>query len=145
MPERVTKTAGIASKRKDSEKENKDRVFKLKKTVTEKTNSKKQEIQKKKISKEADRKGPLKEVKANDSKSKVEESVINGSRVERRTGKIYLGYHASSAGGVHNAVINCVEVGAQSVALFLRSQRQWSAPPLKQEVTITLNTNEHIF
>ena len=63
------------------------------------------------------------------------EAVINGSLVSPRTGQIYVGFHASSAGGVHNAILHTAEVGAESLALFLRTQRTWSAPPLKPEVS----------
>ena len=62
------------------------------------------------------------------------EAVINGSLVSPRTGQIYVGFHASSAGGVHNAILHTAEVGAESLALFLRPQRTWAAPPLKPEV-----------
>ena len=60
--------------------------------------------------------------------------VLNGSLAPERTGKIYVGYHASSAGGVHNAIIHSSEIGAKAMALFLRPQRTWSAQPLKPEV-----------
>lgn len=57
-------------------------------------------------------------------------AVVNGSPASPRTGQIYLGFHASSAGGVHHAVTHSVSVGAKCLALFLRPQRTWSAPPL---------------
>ena len=60
--------------------------------------------------------------------------VLNGSLAPKRTGKIYVGYHASSAGGVHNAILQSREIGAEAMALFLRPQRTWSAPPLKPDV-----------
>jgi len=59
--------------------------------------------------------------------------VLNGSLSEKKTGDLYLGFHASSAGGVHNAIRDSVSVGAQCLALFLRPQRTWTAPPLKPE------------
>ena len=59
--------------------------------------------------------------------------VLNGSLSEKKTGDIYLGFHASSAGGVHHAITDSVSVGARSLALFLRPQRTWSAPPLKPQ------------
>ena len=60
--------------------------------------------------------------------------VLNGSLASERTGQIFVGYHASSAGGVHNAILHSTEVGAKAMALFLRPQRTWAAPPLKPEV-----------
>ncbi|KAL1919905.1 uncharacterized protein VTP21DRAFT_1837 [Calcarisporiella thermophila] len=41
-----------------------------------------------------------------------------------------IGAHVSAAGGVHNAVGNSIEIGANAFALFLKSQRKWSSPPL---------------
>ena len=35
---------------------------------------------------------------------------------------------------MHNAILHTAEVGAESLALFLRPQRTWAAPPLKPEV-----------
>jgi len=57
-------------------------------------------------------------------------TAVNGSTASPRTGGVYLGFHASSAGGVHNAVTQATSVGAQCLALFLRPQRTWTAPPL---------------
>jgi len=57
-------------------------------------------------------------------------SMVNGSTASPRTGGVFLGFHASSAGGVHNAVTQAMSVGAQCLALFLRPQRSWAAPPL---------------
>jgi len=57
-------------------------------------------------------------------------TVLNGSAASPRTGCVYLGYHASSAGGVHHAITHAVSVGAKCLALFLRPQRTWAARPL---------------
>ncbi|PNY24456.1 DNA-(Apurinic or apyrimidinic site) lyase [Tolypocladium capitatum] len=43
---------------------------------------------------------------------------------------MYIGAHVSAAGGVHNSVANAVQIGANSFALFLKSQRKWDNPPL---------------
>ena len=45
----------------------------------------------------------------------------------------YIGAHVSAAGGVENAVLRSVEIGANAFALFTKNQRQWKAPPLKTE------------
>lgn len=42
----------------------------------------------------------------------------------------YLGPHVSAAGGVHHAPQNARVLGASAFALFVKNQRQWSAPPL---------------
>lgn len=44
----------------------------------------------------------------------------------------YLGAHVSAGGGVENAVINAVNIGARAFALFTKNQRQWVAPPLSK-------------
>ncbi|KAJ3513133.1 hypothetical protein NLJ89_g3121 [Agrocybe chaxingu] len=43
-----------------------------------------------------------------------------------------IGAHVSSAGGVENAVVNAAMIGANSFALFLKSQRKWTSPPLSE-------------
>lgn len=45
----------------------------------------------------------------------------------------YIGAHVSASGGVENAVLRAVEIGANAFALFTKNQRQWKAPPLKAE------------
>jgi len=45
----------------------------------------------------------------------------------------YVGAHVSASGGVENAVINAVEIGANGFALFTKNQRQWVAKPLSEK------------
>ena len=45
----------------------------------------------------------------------------------------YIGAHVSASGGVYNAPVNAAAIGANTFALFTKNQRQWSAPPLKDE------------
>ena len=59
--------------------------------------------------------------------------VLNGSLSDKKTGEVYLGFHASSSGGVQNAIRDSVTAGAKCLALFLRPQRTWTAPPLKSD------------
>lgn len=47
--------------------------------------------------------------------------------------KLLIGAHTSAAGGVHNALIEGVAIGATTVQLFTANQRQWHAKPLSQE------------
>lgn len=44
-----------------------------------------------------------------------------------------LGAHVSAAGGVHNALTAAVHIGGNALALFLKSQRKWENPALKDE------------
>ncbi|EXI62933.1 endonuclease V [Mannheimia granulomatis] len=45
----------------------------------------------------------------------------------------YIGAHVSASGGVENAVLRSVEIGANAFALFTKNQRQWQAPALKTD------------
>lgn len=45
----------------------------------------------------------------------------------------YIGAHVSASGGVENAVLRSVEIGANAFALFTKNQRQWKAQPLKAD------------
>ncbi len=43
--------------------------------------------------------------------------------------KKFVGAHVKTAGGVQNAPLNAVEIGAKAFALFLKNQRRWFAKP----------------
>ena len=43
----------------------------------------------------------------------------------------YVGAHVSASGGVYNAPINAMAIGAKAFALFTKNQRQWTAKPLE--------------
>jgi deoxyribonuclease IV len=42
----------------------------------------------------------------------------------------YVGAHVSASGGVYNAPINAMAIGAKAFALFVKNQRQWTAKDL---------------
>ena len=44
-----------------------------------------------------------------------------------------VGAHVSAAGGVQNAPLNAIEIGARAFAFFTKNQRQWQAKPLGDE------------
>ncbi|MGC8723920.1 MAG: deoxyribonuclease IV [Acidobacteriota bacterium] len=46
--------------------------------------------------------------------------------------KKLIGAHVSAAGGVQNAPLRAKEIGARAFGLFVKNQRQWSAPPLAE-------------
>ncbi|KAL8925239.1 MAG: hypothetical protein Q9172_002289 [Xanthocarpia lactea] len=46
---------------------------------------------------------------------------------------MFVGAHVSGAKGVHNSVTNCVHIGGNAFALFLKSQRKWENPPLQDD------------
>ncbi|KEP60195.1 UNVERIFIED_CONTAM: endonuclease IV APN [Hammondia hammondi] len=45
----------------------------------------------------------------------------------------FLGAHISAAGGVQNAPMNCLAIGGQAFAFFLKNQRRWDSPPISDE------------
>ncbi len=45
----------------------------------------------------------------------------------------YIGAHVSAAGGVENAPLNAINIGATAFALFTKNQKQWFAPPLTEK------------
>lgn len=40
-----------------------------------------------------------------------------------------LGAHNSIAGGLHNAIAECVDIGGDTLQIFCKNQRQWTAKP----------------
>ncbi len=58
-----------------------------------------------------------------------------------------VGAHVSTAGGVQNAPLNAVEIGAKAFALFTKNQRRWKAKPLtdKQIDQFKKNCRENDF
>ena len=44
----------------------------------------------------------------------------------------YLGAHVSASGGVENAPLNAMSIGANAFALFTKNQRQWVSTPLSK-------------
>jgi len=45
----------------------------------------------------------------------------------------FVGAHVSASGGVFNAPLNAMEIGAKAFALFTKNQRQWVAKPLESK------------
>lgn len=45
----------------------------------------------------------------------------------------YIGAHVSASGGVFNAPLNAMAIGAKAFALFTKNQKQWAAKPLDEE------------
>ena len=44
-----------------------------------------------------------------------------------------IGAHVSASGGVSNAPLNAAKIGADALAMFVKNQRRWDAPPLSAE------------
>lgn len=47
--------------------------------------------------------------------------------------RMFIGAHVSCAKGVQNTVTNCLHIGGNAFAMFLKSQRKWDNPPLQDE------------
>jgi len=45
----------------------------------------------------------------------------------------FVGAHVSASGGVQNAPLNAMEIGAKAFALFTKNQRQWVSKPLDSQ------------
>ena len=53
----------------------------------------------------------------------------------------YLGPHVSASGGVENAPLNAMQVGATAFALFTKNQRQWFSAPLSEKSVVSFKEN----
>ena len=53
----------------------------------------------------------------------------------------FVGAHVSAAGGVYNAPLNAMAIGAKAFALFTKNQRQWKAKPLDEETIEKFKAN----
>ncbi|KAG6834306.1 hypothetical protein H0H93_010589, partial [Arthromyces matolae] len=64
---------------------------------------------------------------------RVQSNIDINSFPKRHISPWKVGAHVSVAGGVENAILNAAEIGANAFALFLKSQRKWTSPPLTKE------------
>jgi len=53
----------------------------------------------------------------------------------------FVGAHVSAAGGVFNAPLNAMAIGAKAFALFTKNQKQWTAKPLEDETIALFKEN----
>ena len=53
----------------------------------------------------------------------------------------FVGAHVSASGGVDNAPLNAMAIGAKAFALFTKNQRQWVAKPLESKTIDAFHTN----
>ena len=53
----------------------------------------------------------------------------------------FVGAHVSASGGVDNAPLNAMKIGAKAFALFTKNQRQWAAKPLETKTIDTFHKN----
>lgn len=53
----------------------------------------------------------------------------------------FVGAHVSIAGGVENAPLNAVAIGARAFAMFTKNQRQWKSKPLTPESVAAFRAN----
>jgi deoxyribonuclease-4 len=53
----------------------------------------------------------------------------------------FVGAHVSASGGVDNAPLNAMAIGAKAFALFTKNQKQWVAKPLESETIDAFHRN----
>lgn len=53
----------------------------------------------------------------------------------------FVGAHVSASGGVDNAPLNAMKIGAKAFALFVKNQRQWTAKPLESQTIEAFKKN----
>ncbi|MEA2048362.1 MAG: deoxyribonuclease IV [Campylobacterota bacterium] len=53
----------------------------------------------------------------------------------------FVGAHVSASGGVDNAPLNAMAIGAKAFALFTKNQRQWVAKPLEHKTIDAFHKN----
>ncbi len=53
--------------------------------------------------------------------------------MKKNAAELLIGAHTSAQGGAYHALLEGVEIGATTVQLFTRNQRQWAAKPLSEE------------
>jgi deoxyribonuclease-4 len=53
----------------------------------------------------------------------------------------FVGAHVSASGGVDNAPLNAMAIGAKAFALFTKNQRQWVAKPLESKTIDAFHKN----
>ncbi len=53
----------------------------------------------------------------------------------------FVGAHVSASGGVDNAPLNAMAIGAKAFALFTKNQRQWVAKPLESKTVEAFKAN----
>ena len=53
----------------------------------------------------------------------------------------FVGAHVSTSGGVFNAPLNAMAIGAKAFALFTKNQKQWAAKPLDEETIALFKEN----
>ena len=53
----------------------------------------------------------------------------------------FVGAHVSASGGVDNAPLNAIAIGAKAFALFTKNQRQWVAKPLETKTIDAFHKN----
>jgi len=53
----------------------------------------------------------------------------------------FVGAHVSASGGVDNAPLNAMAIGAKAFALFTKNQRQWLAKPLETKTIDAFHQN----
>ncbi|KAJ7310624.1 xylose isomerase-like protein [Mycena albidolilacea] len=71
--------------------------------------------------------------KLKSASGKTKSKIVDPPQYGTRSSSLWkVGAHVSAAGGIENAIINAAAIGANSFALFVKSQRKWSSPPFSE-------------
>ncbi len=53
----------------------------------------------------------------------------------------FVGAHVSIAGGIFNAPLNGIKIGAKAFGMFTKNQRQWNSKPLEKDAIVKFKEN----
>ncbi|KAK0108505.1 hypothetical protein ONS95_003309 [Cadophora gregata] len=108
-------------------------------TVVEEKVTKPKKVVKRKVKDEYDENEDPEDNKSKKKRKTKEEKEAEAMPLATRTAvgglksAMHIGAHVSAAGGVQNSINNALHIGGNSFALFLKSQRKWTSPPLAPE------------
>ncbi|EGN95779.1 hypothetical protein SERLA73DRAFT_162523 [Serpula lacrymans var. lacrymans S7.3] len=71
--------------------------------------------------------------KSSRTKRRKKDELETPSYSDRVSSPWKIGAHVSAAGGIEKAVHNAAVIGANAFALFVKSQRKWTSPPLSPD------------
>ncbi|KAK3192820.1 DNA-(apurinic or apyrimidinic site) lyase [Lecanicillium sp. MT-2017a] len=108
-------------------------ISKVKSAISKVTNKRKEPSEDSSPAIEAAPAKPAKKRKTTKAKDEDAMPLADRTAVSSLKKFMYIGAHVSAAGGVQNSVTNAVHIGANSFALFLKSQRKWDNPPITTE------------
>lgn len=125
----VTESSAKQSKRKETEIKEEELIDE-KPSPTKRQRKTKVKVEEREVNEDGEPVGKV----ARKRKTKEEKEAEAMPLAARSNGlRMFIGAHVSCAKGVQNTVTNCVHIGGNAFAMFLKSQRKWENPPLQDE------------